>query len=38
VEELIEARKNSGEGDSAGHAKDMIKDVDRDGNMLSLKK
>jgi len=38
VAELKEARKNSGEGDSADHAKDMIKDIDRNGNMLSLKK
>ena len=38
VEELREARKKSGEGQSADHAVDMIKAVDRNGNMLSLKK
>ena len=37
VEELQEARKKSEEEQSADHAKDMIKDVDRNGNMLSLK-
>lgn len=38
VEELQEARKKFEEENSADHAKDMIKDVDRNGNMLFLKK
>ena len=38
VEELQEARKKFEEENSADHANDMIKDVDRNGNMLFLKK
>lgn len=35
VEELGEGMKKSGQEESADHVKDMIKDVDRNGNMLS---